>query len=158
MNILWEVSELKKRRSYTRPGTVLSISSVRGQESTGPRLWTPPCFGYGAVVAAPCADSINKCKSMTPPSTKSSQRPNRRMTPRLAAMAYYLKRRKFFLSFSFSSLLAISSLLYFFIVRSGGHVSKRTRTRKCRYRGKRCIRVLELSERVSFLLRRISLL
>jgi hypothetical protein len=35
MNILWEVSELKKRRSYTRPGTELSISSVCGQESTG---------------------------------------------------------------------------------------------------------------------------
>jgi len=81
MNILWEMSESKKkRRSYTWPGTMLSISSVRGQESrlgpgvshgalrlgarndviiTSPRLWVPPpCLatGYGAVVAAPCAD------------------------------------------------------------------------------------------------------
>jgi hypothetical protein len=55
---------------------------------------------------------------------------------------YYLKRRKFSLSspsLLYCSLVAISSLLLllFFIVRRPGHVSKRTRTRKRRYRGKR---------------------
>lgn len=75
MNILWEVSESKKKAILHVARTALSISSVRrGQRVDGGECHMGLCdsapgtddypakaldavFGYGAVVAAPCSGS-----------------------------------------------------------------------------------------------------